>query len=75
MGGREQFKKLRERLQNPHIPKDKLSGIENCYKIKLRHIGYRLVYQVIDNELIVKIIAVGKRDKMGVYIDANTRVN
>jgi mRNA interferase RelE/StbE len=33
---KEQFKKkLKERLANPKIPKDKLSGFENVYKIKI----------------------------------------
>lgn len=40
-------KKLAERLQNPHIQADRLSGFSNpTYKIKLRSIGYRLVYEV-----------------------------
>ena len=29
-------KKLQERLENPRVVKDKLSGYENIYKIKLR---------------------------------------
>jgi len=39
-------KKLKERLENPVVLKDKLSGYENVYKIKLRNIGYRLAYEV-----------------------------
>ena len=39
-------KKLEERLANPKVPKDKLSGYENVYKIKLRNLGYRLAYEV-----------------------------
>lgn len=46
----------------------------DCYKIKLRGIGYRLVYQVRDNELIVVVIAVGKRDKELVYKIALNRL-
>lgn len=39
---REQFKKmLQERLAHPHVPSDRLSGLENAYKIKLRNAGYR----------------------------------
>jgi len=67
-------KKLAQRLENPHVPKDRLRGIENCYKIKLRDVGYRLVYQVIDSEIVVKVIAVGKRDKMEVYHNAQVRL-
>jgi mRNA interferase RelE/StbE len=65
---RKQFKKkLEQRIINPCVPKDKLSGLSNCYKIKLRQVGYRLVYKVSDTELIITVIAVGKRDKSIVY--------
>ncbi len=60
-------KKLAERLQEPHVLSAKLSGFENHYKIKLRAGGYRLVYEVLDEELIVLVIAVGKREKYSVY--------
>jgi mRNA interferase RelE/StbE len=66
-------KKLAERLEQPHIPSSKLSGFENHYKIKLRASGYRLVYEVIDNELFVLVIAIGKRDRNSVYKDAKIR--
>ena len=60
-------KKLKERLINPKIASARLKGMNDCYKIKLRGIGYRLVYQVRENELVVSVIAVGKRDKNAVY--------
>ncbi len=44
-------KKLRERLENPHVPSASLSGAKNTYKIKLRQLGYRLVYSVEDQSL------------------------
>ena len=66
-------KKLKERLKVPHVPSSQLSGFENHYKIKLRASGYRLVYEVIDNELFVLVIAVGKRDKNQVYKKASKR--
>jgi mRNA interferase RelE/StbE len=65
---REQFKKkLRERLDNPRVPSAKLAGHPDRYKIKLRQIGYRLVNEVQDAELIVVVIAVGRRDRDAVY--------
>ena len=67
-------KKLRERIANPHIASARLSGMKNCYKIKLRRAGYRLVYQVRDNELIVSVVAVGKRDRNQIYKTAIKRV-
>ena len=66
-------KKLMKVLENPRVPKNKLSGHSNRYKIKLRSIGYRLVYEVIDDEVIVLVIAVGKRENNSVYDDANSR--
>lgn len=72
---REQFKrKLTERLDNPRVPKDCLHGGDgNRYKIKLRAIGYRLVYEVRESEVIVLVIAVGRRDRAEVYDRATRR--
>ncbi|ABX49167.1 addiction module toxin, RelE/StbE family [Shewanella baltica OS195] len=36
--------KLAEILQHPHIEANKLRDLPDCYKIKLRTSGYRLVY-------------------------------
>ena len=41
--------------------------IKDCYKIKLRASGYRLVYRVHEDRVIIQVIAVGKRDKSEVY--------
>jgi mRNA interferase RelE/StbE len=71
---REQFKKkLAERLEEPRIPSAALSGMKDCYKIKLRTAGYRLVYRVEDDILYVTIIAVGKRAHLKVYAKARHR--
>lgn len=71
---KEQFKKkLEERLKNPRVPSDKLSGHADRYKIKLRSAGYRLVYQVFDEEVVVSVIAIGKRENSDVYTIANNR--
>lgn len=66
-------KKLIKVLENPRIPKNKLSGHPNRYKVKLRSIGYHLVYEVIDDEVIVLVIAVGKRENNEVYNVMNSR--
>ena len=72
---REQFKKkLLERLDNPHVPASKLSGADNLYKIKLRQSGYRLVYKVEDDVIIVTVLAVGKRERSDVYKKAIHRI-
>ena len=65
---REQFKsKLAERLTNPCVPSARLSGQKDRYKIKLRSAGFRLVYEIRDAQLIVVVVAVGKRERNAVY--------
>ncbi len=72
---RKQFKKkLAERLENPLIPSAKLSGARNRYKIKLRAAGYRLIYEVFDDEIVVVVVAVGKRERNRVYKAAAKRI-
>lgn len=71
---REPFKrKLAERLENPRISAAALSGMPDCYKIKLLRVGYRLVYRVEDESVFVTVIAVGQRDKQKVYDKARSR--
>jgi mRNA interferase RelE/StbE len=62
---REQFKKILERrLEQPHINTVRIIGYKNHYKIKLRSIGYRLVYEVEEKEITVYVICVGRRDSI-----------
>ena len=62
---KEQFKnKLSERLSNPCVPSSRLHGFENYYKIKLKSAGYCLVYEVLENEMSIIIIAINRRDKI-----------
>lgn len=68
-------KKLEKILESPQIKSAKLSGDNYFYKIKLRQAGYRLVYDVNDEKIIVTVIAVGKRDKNKVFDDAMNRMN
>lgn len=72
---RQQFKKkLASRLKSPRVERDRLRVTKDCYKIKLRGAGYRLVYQVRDEDVVVAVIAVGKRERNAVYRRATTRV-
>lgn len=72
---RQQFKKkLVERIKNPRVESSRLNGMQDCYKIKLRSAGYRLVYQVRDEELVVSVVAVGKRERNHVYNAAVKRI-
>ncbi|ENV36841.1 hypothetical protein F959_01648 [Acinetobacter venetianus RAG-1 = CIP 110063] len=61
----EQFiRKLEAILENPKIPKNKLSGSIDLYKIKLRSAGYRLVYKVKDDVVVVLVLDVDRRDSI-----------
>lgn len=72
---KDQFKKILERrLSNPHVPAAKVSGAPNLYKIKLRQLGYRLVYSVSDKTITVSVIAIGKRNRNEIYQVALSRL-
>ncbi|MDX8408703.1 MAG: type II toxin-antitoxin system RelE/ParE family toxin [Mariprofundales bacterium] len=66
-------KKLIERAETPHNPASRLRGFQNVYKIKLRAVGYRLVYEVNDDEIVIFVIAMGKRERGLVYAKARSR--
>ena len=67
-------KLLLKRLEQPHVPGDALHReLKGYYKIKLRKQGYRLVYAVNDEVLVVLVVAVGKRENDDVYLDAMKR--
>lgn len=66
---------LAKRLQNPHVPGALLHReLAGCYKIKLLKQGYRLVYMVEDDELVVLVLSVGKREDSTAYLAAAKRV-
>lgn len=65
---RELFKKqLIKRLDYPRVASAAVSGGKDLYKIKLRQLGYRLVYEVADDVVTVTVLAVGERDRNKVY--------
>lgn len=72
----EQFKaKLKERLEVPRVPSARISGGPDLYKIKLRTVGYRLVYQVQDERVLILVLSVGKRERNAAYKAALERVD
>jgi mRNA interferase RelE/StbE len=72
---RQQFKKkLAEVLENPRIEANRLRNLPDCYKLKLRSAGYRLIYQVLDQEVVVFVIAIGKRERETAYQNAQDRI-
>ena len=61
-------KALKKRLMNPYVPSCRLkSDLSGCYNIKLRRQGYRLVYTVQDEFLVVLVLAINKRKDAVVY--------
>ena len=68
-------KKLATILVNPRIEANRLHAFPDCYKIKLRSSGYRLVYEVIDQEVVVFVVAVDKREREQVYREAAERLS
>ncbi|EBM5322450.1 type II toxin-antitoxin system RelE/ParE family toxin [Salmonella enterica] len=73
---REQFKKKLKKLQqNPYVESARLHGdLTGCFKIKLRASGFRLIYKVIDDEIVIWVVAVGKREDEKVYETARKRL-
>lgn len=68
-------KALKKRLEQPRTPGAQLHGdLRDCYKIKLRKQGYRLVYSVEDDVLIVLVLAVDKREELAAYRSAVERL-
>ena len=66
---------LAKRLQTPHVPGALLHReLVGCYKIKLLKQGYRLVYMVEDDELVVLVLSVGKREDSAAYLAAAKRI-
>lgn len=68
-------KALKKRLQQPRAPGAQLHGdLRDCYKIKLRKQGYRLVYSVEDEAVIVLVLSIDKREDMAAYRSAIERL-
>lgn len=68
-------KALKKRLEQPRTPGAQLHGdLRDCFKIKLRKQGYRLVYSVEDDVLVVLVLAIDKRENMAAYRSAVERL-
>jgi mRNA interferase RelE/StbE len=68
-------KLLQKRLDNPHMPGSELHGaLAGHYKIKLRKQGYRMVYGVQDDIVLVMVMAIDKREDSAVYQSAVARI-
>ena len=58
----------------PRIEANRLRELPDCYKIKLRSAGYRLIYQVMDHAIVVFVVSVDKRENEAAYCKAQGRV-
>ena len=68
-------KALKKRLVQPKVPGSELHGdLKDCYKIKLLKHGYLLVYTIEDNNLVVLVLAVDKRENSIAYQSALFRL-
>ncbi|HOU55443.1 MAG TPA: type II toxin-antitoxin system RelE/ParE family toxin [Smithellaceae bacterium] len=73
---REQLKKkLAKRLERPRVEADRVSGMDDAYKIKLRAVGLRLIDVVEEETMTMTVYAVGKRDKKEAYRKAQKRAD
>jgi mRNA interferase RelE/StbE len=70
-------KTLKKILKSPELGQElgnknnmNLSGLQKMYFDNKK---YRVVYEVIENEILIHIVAIGKRDKMEVYQKASER--
>ena len=63
-------KRLAERQSQPRIASARLSRMGDCYKIKLQAAGLRLVYRVEEQKLLILVLAVGKRERGEIYLEA-----
>ena len=62
--------KLKQRSTNPRVQADAVREIPDGYKIKLRASGIRLIYQVRDRQLVILVLAIGKRERQEAYREA-----
>ena len=68
-------KKLSSIVLNPIVINNRLLGkLSNCYKIKFKRPGYRLVYEVRTQTIVLIVWAVDKRDDYKVYDIAISRL-
>ncbi len=58
----------------PRIQADALRRMKDCYKIKLRSSGVRLIYRVSDEEVILLVIAVAGREGEEAYMLAEAEL-
>jgi len=66
-------KHLDKIAQNPMVPANRMRGEPGWFRAKLRKHGIRIVYRVKDKELLILVVAIGKREDNEVYEIAKSR--
>ena len=73
----EVFKKIKKIQKSPELGEPlgnknglNLTGLKKMYVAKKQ---IRIVYEIIDNIIVVKVLAIGKREDMEVYKEADKR--
>ena len=70
-----QFKKLEKSPELGQLLGKKAGyDLSGCRKLYVDKKKIRILYQIIHDEIIVEVIAVGKRDNMDVYLKASERI-
>ena len=68
-------RKLLKRMVDPFVISARLGGdLHNCFKIKDKKSGIRIVYKVDAATRIIYVIAVGKRENNSAYRNARKRI-
>jgi len=70
-------KMLKKILKSPELGLDlghkNSLDLSDLKKMYFDHKRYRVVYQILEDEVVIHLIAIGKRDKMDVYKKASER--
>ena len=71
-----QFAKLKTSPELGKLLGNKVGfNLSGCRKMYVDKKKIRIVYRIIDDEIVVEVIVVGKRDDMQVYAEASERLN
>ncbi|MGN0182588.1 MAG: type II toxin-antitoxin system RelE/ParE family toxin [Candidatus Ornithomonoglobus sp.] len=77
------LKAIEKTAQRPLPPPDGIgkplgnhtsSALSGYYKIKLRDLGYRVVYDLVKQDNVMKVIVISIRDDEAVYKEAERRI-
>ena len=70
------LKKLSKIVEHPRIDNSELVGdLQGCFKIKIHSTGHRMIYQILEDENVIYVIGVGRRDGGAAYERARQNLN